>query len=86
MKTTTYTLPTDLVAELDSFSPPGFGPSRVTWTEEADQVVLQYWGKIRREDLLSVFKQRYGFGSKNTLLTRFKLLTENENRTRKNPR
>jgi len=75
MNTTSYILPADLVAELDSFPPPGFGPSRVNWTEESDQVVLQYWGKIRREDLINVFKDRYGFGSKNTLLARYKFLT-----------
>jgi len=71
-----YKIPSELEAELDSIIEPQIGGNRARFTPEQDAIIKKYWPVKKRPELVEWFKARYGFGSKQTLLRRYKELTK----------
>ena len=72
MKTTTYTIPKNLMAEFDNIS--NSRSPAIQWTPEMDAVLTEFWYRKDQAEIVVWFKKKYGCGSYSTLLRRVREL------------
>ena len=75
MKTTTYIIPKNIIAELNALPPPpGAGPKSI-WSDEQDAILLECWKTRDRVPFIKWFNEKYGHGSKSSMQRHYKMLT-----------